>query len=163
MKFLGIMKTTKQDNATLRKISDFLSYFDKAMAELALVSDMIISHSQTLSSDAGLPEVEFNPQDGISVCVPGNMIGFIKTPERYLWVVSYCAIRSYVLGALWHDEEQLDVACESFLRQLAERNQPHGIIGRLWHRLIHRRNLALRYLQMFRNGRQIYKEYQSLL
>ena len=157
------MKTTKQDNEMLRQMSGFLTYFDKAMQELAVVSDMIISQSKTTVDDVGLPEVEFDPQEGMSVAVPGNMMGFIKTRERYWQVVTYCAIRSFVLGALWHEETQLDQACESFLRQTAERKQPHGIIARTWHRITHHKNIALYYLQMFRDGRRIYREYQSLL
>lgn len=157
------MKATKQDDTTLRKMSDFLANFDKAMTELATVSDMIMSESQTMKNDVGLPDVEFNPQEGISVNIPSNMMKFIKTPRRYCQVVSYCMIRFYVLNALWHDDEQLDHACESFLQQVAERNQPRSIIAYCWHRLTHRRNIALHYLQMFREGKQIYREYQSLL
>ena len=152
----------RQDNTTLRKMSGFLTCFDKGMQELALVSDMIMEQARTTGSNAGLPEVE-HTQEGISVNIPGNMMGFIKTPERYWQVTAYCVIRGFVLDELWHDEEQLDTACESFLRQLAERRQPHGIVAYCWHRLTRRRNIALHYLQMFREGKKIYREYQSLL
>lgn len=154
------MKATKQD-ATLQKMSDYLTQFDKAMTELATVTDMLMSN--TMANQTGLPEVEYDPQEGISVSIPGNMMGFIKTPERYWQVVSYCMIRHFVLNTLWHDEEQLDQACESFMRQVAERDQPRSIIAYAWHRLTHRRNIAMHYLQMFREGKQIYREYQSLL
>ena len=157
------MKTPRQDDATLHKMSEFLTNFDKGMAEMAVVSDMIMEQGKAKAGDTGLPEMEFDPQEGISIAIPGNMMGFIKTPERYWQVVAYCMIRHFVLNALWHDEDQLDLACDSFLRQTAERMKPRGIIARAWHRLTHRRNLALHYLQMFREGRQIYKEYQSLL
>lgn len=157
------MKAMKQDDSALRTMSEFLTTFDKCMKEMSVAIDMIMSQSKAMSNDAGLPEVELDPQDGITVSIPQNMMGFIKTPERYWQVVAYCMIRHFVLNALWHDEEHLDLACDSFLRQTAERMQPRGIIAFVWHRLTRRCNLALRYLQMFRAGRQIYREYQSLL
>lgn len=157
------MKPAKQDDKTLQKMSAFLSYFDKGMTELATVSEMIMSQSMAANSSVGLPECDFDPQEGISICIPGNMMGFIKTEERYWQVVAYCIIRSFVLNELWRDVVTLDQACESFLRQTAERQQPRNFATRLWHRLTHRRNLGEHYLQMFREGRQIYQEYQSLL
>lgn len=144
-------------------MSAFLTVFDKGMTELATVSEMIMSQSMQADSSVGLPECDFDPEEGISICIPGNMMGFIKTEQRYWQVVAYCVIRSFVHGALWHDIGTLDQACESFLRQTAERKQPRNFVTRLWHRLTHRRNLGEHYLQMFREGRQIYKEYQSLL
>lgn len=157
------MSTTNQDTKTLRKMSAFLTVFDKGMTELATVSEMIISQSMAASSSVGLPEYNFDPQEGISICIPGNMMGFIKTEQRYWQVVAYCVIRSFVLNELWHDTDTLDQACESFLRQTAERQQPHNPVSRLWHRLTRRRNLGEHYLRMFREGRKIYQEYQSLL
>jgi hypothetical protein len=144
-------------------MSAFLTAIDKGMTELATVSEMIMSQSMAANSSVGLPECDFDPEEGISVCIPGNMMGFIKTQERYWQVVAYCIIRYYVLGELWHDTDTLDQACESFLRQTAERQQPRNFATRLWHRLTHRRNLGEHYLRMFREGRQIYQEYQSLL
>ena len=157
------MKSAKQDTKTLQKMSAFLTVFDKGMTELATVSEMIMTQSMATSSSVGLPECDFDPKEGISICIPGNMMGFIKTEERYWQVVAYCVIRSFVHGELWHDIGRLDQACESFLRQTAERQQPRNPVSRLWHRLKRRRNLAEHYLRMFREGRQIYKEYQSLL
>lgn len=157
------MRSTKQDDKTLRKMSAFLTAIDKGMTELATVSEMIMSQSMAANSSVGLPECDFDPQEGISICITGNMMGFIKTEERYWQVVAYCVIRSFVLNELWHDTDTLDQACESFLRQTAERRQPRNAAARLWHRLTHRRNLAEHYLQMFREGRKIYQEYQSLL
>lgn len=157
------MKSAKQDTKTLQKMSAFLTVFDKGMTELAMVSEMIMIQSMAANSSVGLPECDFDPKEGISICIPGNMMRFIKTEERYWQVVAYCVIRSFVHGELWHDTEQLDKACESFLRQTAERQQPRNPVSRLWHRLTRRRNLAEHYLRMFREGRQIYKEYQSLL
>lgn len=157
------MRQAEQDTKTLQKMSAFLSYFDKGMTELATVSEMIMSQSMAANSSVGLPECDFDPEEGISVCIPGNMMGFIKTQERYWQVVAYCIIRYYVLGELWHDTDTLDQACESFLRQTAERQQPHNPVSRLWHWLTRRRNLGEHYLRMFREGRQIYQEYQSLL
>jgi hypothetical protein len=144
-------------------MSTFLTYFDKGMTELAAVSEMIMSQSMAANSSVGLPECNFTPDGGISICIPGNMMGFIKTEERYWQVVAYCIIRSFVNGELWRDILTLDQACESFLRQTAERQQPRNIVARLWHRLTRRRNLGEHYLRMFREGQQIYKEYQSLL
>ena len=144
-------------------MSAFLTVFDKGMKELATVSEMIMSQSMAANSSVGLPECNFDPEEGISICIPGNMMGFIKTEQRYWQVVAYCIIRSFVLRALWHDIGTLDQACESFLRQTAERQQPRNPVSRLWHRLMHRRNLAEHYLRMFREGRQIYWKYQSLL
>jgi hypothetical protein len=144
-------------------MSAFLTAIDKGMTELATVSEMIMTQSMATSSSVGLPECDFDPKEGISICIPGNMMGFIKTQERYWQVVAYCIIRYYVLGELWHDTDTLDQACESFLRQTAERQQPRNFATRLWHRLTHRRNLGEHYLRMFREGRQIYQEYQSLL
>ena len=144
-------------------MSAFLTVFDKGMTELATVSEMIMRQSMQANSSVGLPEVDFDLQEGISICIPGNMMGFIKTEQRYWQVVVYCAIRSFVLNELWRDTGTLDQACESFLRQTAERQQPRNPVSRLWHRLTRRRNLAEHYLQMFREGRQIYQEYQSLL
>ena len=157
------MSTTNQDTKTLRKMSAFLTVFDKGMTELATVSEMIMSQSMAANSSVGLPECNFDPEEGISICIPGNMMGFIKTPERYWQVVAYCVIRSFVHGELWHDILRLDQACESFLRQTAERQQPRNFATSLWHRLTHRRNLGEQYLQMFREGQKIYQEYQSLL
>lgn len=156
------MKSAKQDDKTLRKMSAFLTVFDKGMTELATVSEMIMSQSVAANS-MGLPECDFDPQEGISICIPGNMIGFINTEERYWQVVAYCVIRSFVLNELWHDTDTLDQACEAFLRQTAERQQPRNPVSRLWHRLMHRRNLAEHYLRMFHEGKKIYQEYQSLL
>ena len=144
-------------------MSAFLTVFDKGMTELATVSEMIMSQSMTANSRVGLPECDFDPEEGISICIPGNMMGFIKTEQRYWQVVAYCVIRSFVHGELWHDMGRLDQACESFLRQTAERQQTRNPAIRLWHRLTHRRNLSEHYLRMFRDGQQIYKEYQSLL
>lgn len=157
------MRSTEQDTKTLRKMSAFLTAIDKGMTELATVSGMIMSQSMAANSSVGLPECDFDPEEGISICIPGNMMGFIKTEERYWQVVAYCIIRYYVLGELWHDTDTLDQACESFLRQTAERQQPRNFATRLWHRLTHRRNLGEHYLRMFREGRKIYQEYQSLL
>ena len=154
---------TNQDNKTLQKMSAFLTIFDKGMAELATVGEMIMSRSMAANSSVGLPECDFDPEEGISICIPGNMMRFIKTEERYWQVVAYCIIRSFVHGELWHDIGQLDQACESFLRQTAERQQPRNPLSRLWRRLTRRRNLGEHYLRMFREGRQIYQEYQSLL
>lgn len=157
------MRSTEQDTKTLQKMSAFLTVFDKGMTELATVSEMIMSQSMTANSRVGLPECDFDPEEGISICIPGNMMGFIKTEQRYWQVVAYCVIRSFVHGELWHDMGRLDQACESFLRQTAERQQTRNPAIRLWHRLTHRRNLSEHYLRMFRDGQQIYKEYQSLL
>ena len=157
------MRQAEQDTKTLRKMSAFLTVFDKGMTELATVSEMIMSQSMAANNSVGLPECDFDPEGGISICIPGNMMGFIKTEEHYWQVVAYCVIRSFVHGELWHDTDTLDQACESFLRQTAERQQPHNFATRLWHRLTHRRNLGEHYLRMFREGRQIYREYQSLL
>lgn len=143
-------------------MSAFLTVFDKGMTELATVSEMIMSQSMAANSSVGLPECDFTPE-GISICIPGNMMRFIKTEQRYWQVVAYCVIRSFVHGELWHDTEQLDQACESFLRQTAERQQPRNPVIRLWHRLTHRRKLGEHYLRMFREGQQIYWKYQSLL
>jgi len=148
---------------TLQKMSAFLTVFDKGMEELATVSEMIMSQSMQANSSVGLPECDFYPEEGISICIPGNMMGFIKTEQRYWQVVAYCVIRSFVHGELWHDTELLDQACESFLRQTAERQQPRNFATRLWHLLTRRRNLGEHYLRMFREGRKIYQEYQSLL
>jgi hypothetical protein len=101
-------------------MSAFLTVFDKGMEELATVSEMIMSQSMTANSSVGLPECDFDPEEGISICIPGNMMGFIKTEERYWQVVTYCIIRSFVHGELWHDTDTLDQACESFLHQTAE-------------------------------------------
>lgn len=158
-----MIMTTEQDTKTLRKMSAFLTVFDKGMTELATVSEMIMSQSMEKNNGVGLPECDFDPEEGISICIPGNMMGFIKTEERYWQVVAYCVIRSFVLNELWRDTDTLDQACESFLRQTAKRQQPRNLVSRLWHRLTHRRNLAEHYLLMFREGRKIYKEYQSLL
>ena len=144
-------------------MSTFLEYFDKGMTELSTVSEMIMSQSMVANSSVGLPECDFTPNGGISICIPGNMMRFIKTPERYWQVVAYCIIRSFVHGELWRDTSTLDQACETFLRQTADSQQPRNPVSRLWHRLTHRRNLAEHYLRMFRDGKQIYKEYQSLL
>jgi len=144
-------------------MNTFLDYFDKGMTELSTVSEMIMSQSMAASSSVGLPECNFTPDGGISICIPGNMMGFIKTEQRYWQVVAYCIIRNFVNGELWRDILTLDQACESFLRQIAERQQPRNIVARLWHWLMRRRNLGEHYLRMFREGRQIYKEYQSLL
>ena len=144
-------------------MSTFLEYFDKGMTELSTVSEMIMSQSMAANSSVGLPECDFTPNGGISICIPGNMMRFIKTPERYWQVVAYCIIRSFVHGELWRDTSTLDQACETFLRQTADSQQPRNPVSRLWHRLTHRRNLAEHYLRMFRDGKQIYKEYQSLL
>lgn len=144
-------------------MSAFLTIFDKGMAELATVSEMIMSQSMQANSSVGLPECDFDPEEGISICIPGNMMGFIKTEQRYWQVVAYCIIRSFVHGELWHDVVRLDQACESFLQQTAKRQQPRNPLSRLWHRLTRRRNLGEHYLRMFREGRQIYKDYQSLL
>ena len=152
------MSTKNQDTKTLRKMSAFLTVFDKGMTELATVSDMIVSQSMEKNNGVGLPECNFDPEEGISICIPGNMVGYIKTPERYWQVVAYCVIRSFVHGELWHDILRLDQACESFLRQ-----QPRNFATRLWYRLTRRRNLGEQYLQMFREGQKIYQEYQSLL
>ncbi len=157
------MRQAKQDTKTLRKMSAFLTVFDKGMTELATVSEMIMSQSMAANSSVGLPECDFDPEGGISICIPGNMMGFIKTEERYWQVVAYCVIRSFVLNELWRDIGTLDQACESFLRQTAERQQPHNPVSRLWHRLTRRRNLGEHYLQMFREGQKIYQEYHSLL
>lgn len=157
------MRQAKQDTKTLQKMSAFLTYLDKGMTELSTVSEMIMSQSMAANNSVGLPECDFDPEEGISISIPGNMMGFIKTEQRYWQVVAYCVIRSFVHGALWHDTERLDQACESFLRQTAERQQPRNAAARLCHQLTHRRNLGEHYLRMFREGRQIYQEYQSLL
>lgn len=157
------MKPAKQDTKTLQKMSTFLTYFDKGMEELSTVSEMIMSQSMAENNSVGLPECDFDPEEGISISIPGNMMGFIKTEQRYWQVVTYCVIRSFVHGALWRDIGTLDQACESFLRQTAERQQPRNAAARLWHRLTHRRNLGEHYLQMFREGKKIYQEYYSLL